>query len=273
MAATFVVVPEWQGSGSSRAMRLVDGADAIRGDLPSTATRVVEVPLEAGDAQGSGVSRMSAVATVRDRLIEELERITGVAIVIGGDCGIELGAVGRVLGQDVALVWFDAHGDLNTPASSATAAFDGMVLRTLLGEGAPQLVPVPPLPTDRLVLIGGRSFDSAEEQYIAEHGIRSIDADDLTPASLIAAVEATGAASVYVHVDLDVLDPGDLAGLDMPEPFGVRATALVEALKALLARFPLAGAGIAGFAPPSAAEAVDDLPTILRIIGALSSVA
>ena len=41
MAATFVVVPQWQGSGSSRAMRLVDGAEAIRGDLPSASTRSV----------------------------------------------------------------------------------------------------------------------------------------------------------------------------------------------------------------------------------------
>ncbi|RIJ25759.1 arginase family protein, partial [Clavibacter michiganensis subsp. insidiosus] len=57
MPASFVVVPQWQGSGSSRAMRLADGAEAIRGDLPASATHVVDVPVEAGESLGTGVLR------------------------------------------------------------------------------------------------------------------------------------------------------------------------------------------------------------------------
>ena len=49
MAARFLVVPQWQGSGSDRAMRLVEGAEAILADLPAAATERVDVPLEAGD--------------------------------------------------------------------------------------------------------------------------------------------------------------------------------------------------------------------------------
>src|ERR1700744_4550298 len=99
MAATFVVVPQWQGSGSARAMRLVDGADAIRGDLPSASTVVVPVPLEAGEAQGTGVSRFSSIQLVRDRLAMTLSTIDGVAITIGGDCGVELASVEHVADQ------------------------------------------------------------------------------------------------------------------------------------------------------------------------------
>lgn len=271
MAATFVVVPQWQGSGSSRAMRLVDGAEAIRGDLPSASTRLVDVPLEAGDNQGSAVHRLSSILLVRDRLAQTLSEVPGTAITIGGDCGVELAAIGRVAEQDVAVVWFDAHPDLNTPESSSSGAFTGMVLRALLGEGAPQLVPAVPLAPERVVLVGARSFDPAEDAYIAERGIRGLSAAEAGPEAVVAAVEATGAASVYIHIDLDVLDPGDFAGLGAPEPFGIRATVLVETLRALLARFPLAGAGITEFAPPSVADAVEDMPTILRIIGALSA--
>ncbi|CAN5139466.1 arginase family protein [soil metagenome] len=270
MAATFVVVPQWQGSGSSRAMRLVDGAEAIRGDLPTAATRTVAVPLEAGDAEGSGVPRLSSIAIVRDRLIAELALIDGVAITIGGDCSVELGAIPRVLDQDAAVVWFDAHPDLNTPESSTSHAFTGMILRTLLGDGPAALVPAEPLSSERVVLAGTRSLDPEEEAFVAERGIRMIAADEVSPESVIAAVEATGAATVYVHIDLDVLDPADLSGLGAPEPFGVRAAVLVQTLKALLARFPLAGAGITEFAPSSPDDAVEDLPTILRIIGALN---
>ena len=271
MAATFVVVPQWQGSGSSRAMRLVDGAEAIRGDLPTASTRSVAVPLEAGDAEGSGVHRLSSIAIVRDRLIAELALIDGPAITIGGDCSVELGAIPRVADRDAAVVWFDAHPDLNTPESSGSHAFHGMILRTLLGEGPAALVPAEPVDPARLVLAGVRSFDPAEDAFVAERGIRAVSASELTPASVVAAVEATGASTVYLHIDLDVLDPADISGLGYPEPFGVRATVLVETVRALLARFPLAGAGITEFAPASPEDAVEDLPTILRLIGALNS--
>lgn len=273
MAATFFIVPQWQGSGSSRAMRLVDGAEAIRGDLPAASTRDVAVPLESGDSQGTAVHRLSSVALVRDRLAQAIAESPGTSVVIGGDCGIELAAIAAVAEQDAAVVWFDAHPDLNTPESSPSHAFTGMVLRTLLGDGPAQLVPAVPLAPSRVVLVGARSFDPAEDEYIAATGMRSIGADSFSAEALVAAVEATGAASVYVHIDLDVLDPGEFAGIGYPEPFGLGAGDLVAALKALLARFPLAGAGITEFAPASAGDAVNDLPTILRIVGALAAAA
>lgn len=278
MAASFLVVPQWQGSGSSRAMRLVDGAEAIRGDLPSASTRVIAVPLESGDSQGTEVHRVSSIALVRDRAAQALAETggSGPTIMVGGDCAAELAPIGHVLDRhssenDIAVVWFDAHPDLNTPESSPSHAFNGMILRTLLGDGPAQLVPAVPLTPDRVVLVGVRSADAAEDEYIAANGVRSIGVDGFSTAALVAAVEATGAASVYVHIDLDVLDPGEFAGLGYPEPFGLAASDLVDALKALFARFSLAGAGITEFAPASVDAAVDDLPTILRIVGALAA--
>jgi arginase len=271
MAATFVVVPQWQGSGSSRAMRLVDGADAIRGDLPSATTRVVEIPLEAGDSQNSGVHRISSIALVRERLASVLTEVEGPVITIGGDCGVELAAIEHVAGSEVAVVWLDAHPDLNTPESSPSGAFTGMVLRTLLGDGPELLVPAVPLDPAKVILAGARAFDPGEDEYIAAHDVVTLAVDAISGEQLVAAVEATGAASVYVHIDLDVLDSEDISGLGYPEPFGVRAGDLVDALKILLARFPLAGAGITEFAPASPTDAVDDLPTILRLVGALVS--
>ena len=275
MAATFVVVPQWQGSPSSRAMRLVDGAEAIRGDLPSTATLLVDVPLEAGDSEGSAVQRLSSIAIVRDRMTRDLATIDGVAITVGGDCGVELAAVPHALARNdgMAVVWFDAHPDLNTPESSPSHAFGGMVLRTLLGEGAAALVPAVPLSADRVLLGGVRSSDPAENEYLTSHGMVSMGPDGLDADALVAAVELSGASSVYLHIDLDVLDPNDVSGVGYPEPFGVPTATLLAAIRALLARFPFAGAGLTGFAPASPADAVDDMPTILRIIGALSAAA
>jgi arginase len=257
-------------------MRLVEGAGAIGSDLPSTATVVVEVPLEAGEAQDSKVARFTSLQLVRDRQAQALAAIDGPVITIGGDCGVELASVSHLIdradaAEKVALVWFDAHPDLNTPETSPSTAFSGMVLRTLLGEGAPGLVPARALDTASVILVGARSLDPAEADYIAESGLASLTAADATVESVAAAISATGATSVYIHLDLDVLDPAEFLGLGYPEPFGIGTTELIAILKSIVAKFTLAGAGITEFAPASAESAEDDLPTILRIIGALTS--
>ena len=271
MTNHFVVVPQWQGSGSARAMRLMDGAAAIQGDLPSALTKSISVPLEAGDSQGTSVHRLSALTLIRDRLSEVLSTMAGPVVTIGGDCGVEVGAVGHLSDRDFALVWFDAHPDLNTPESSPSNAFHGMVLRTILGDGPAPLVPSTPVNADRVILVGVRASDAAEEEFATAAGIRGLSVDELTPESLIAAVEASGAASVYLHIDLDVLDPADMTQVGFPEPFGLPAEVLIASIKALLTRFPLAGAGITEFAPASMLDAADDMPTVLRIIGALAT--
>jgi arginase len=272
MAATFVVVPQWQGSGSARAMRLVDGAEAIRGDLPSASTITVSVPLEAGEAQGSAVARLSSLQLVRDRQAMALATTEGIAITIGGDCGVELASVAHVADQgEIALIWFDAHADLNTPETSPSGVFNGMVLRTLLGEGALGLVPARPLTPTNVILVGARELDPPEDEYLAASAIALLDASVVTAKKLVAAIRKTEATRVYIHVDLDVLDPAEFDGLDSPVPFGLSAAALVELIRAIRADFELVGAGITEFAPTSPDAASGDLPTILRIIGALTA--
>ncbi len=253
-------------------MRLVDGAEAMRGDLPSAGTVVVAVPLEAGESQGTGVSRFSSIQLVRDRHAMTLATIDGLAITIGGDCGVELAAVSHVADQgEIALIWFDAHADLNTPASSPSSVFNGMVLRTLIGEGAPGLVPARPVAPSNVILVGARELDAPEEEYLAESGITLIEVDSLTPKRLVDAVKKTGATRVYIHVDFDVLDPAELEGLDSPVPFGITAATLIESIRAVKEKYELVGAGLTEFTPTSPEQAESDLPTILRIIGALSA--
>src|SRR3954470_14211753 len=112
MPVSFIVVPQWQGSPSSRAMRLAEGAEAIREDLPSARTVEVAVPLEAGDDQGGGIARFSSLQLVRERLTDALDDADGVPVVVGGDCSVSAAAVAHAARDaEVALVWFDAHPD------------------------------------------------------------------------------------------------------------------------------------------------------------------
>jgi arginase len=277
MPATFVVVPLWQGSVSSRAMSHADGADAILGDLPSSSTVVVEVPVEAGESLGTGVQRYSTLLRVRERTAEALSRVPDWALTIGGDCGASLASVGHASARtngDLAVLWLDAHPDLNTPETSPSGGFGGMTLRAIAGEGAEGLAldPDTRVAPERLVLGGIRAIDDEERRFIDAHEVATLTVEDLSdPSLVIAALEATGASQVFIHIDLDVLDPAALAGLSYPMPFGIGASELAALVRAVVARFPIAGAAIAGFAPTSPQSADDDLPTILRLVGALTS--
>ena len=275
--ASFLVVPQWQGSGSSRAMRLIDGAEAIRGDLPGARTHQVPVPAAAGESLGTGVNRFSSLAAVREATEAELALLEEPVVTIGGDCGVELAAVQHVLAShpagNVAVVWFDAHGDLNDVDSSPSGAFHGMVLRALLGDGPDGLASTESnrLAAAQLVLAGTRALDDGESAFVTGQDIRVVapgEFDD--PDAIVNAVAATGATAVYLHVDLDVLDPSAIDGIGYPEPFGVQPERLTEAIRALRRRFELVGAGLMEFAPESPDAATRDLPVILRILGALT---
>ena len=83
----YLVVPQWQGSPSSRAMQLIDGALAIAGDLPRSSTTILDVPMEAGEALGTGVHRISSLQRVREQVAAALDSSTEPVLTVGGDCG------------------------------------------------------------------------------------------------------------------------------------------------------------------------------------------
>ncbi|MFS0867949.1 arginase family protein [Microbacterium sp. 179-B 1A2 NHS] len=267
----FVIAPQWQGSPSSRAMRLIDGAEAIAGDLPRAAVTRVDVPTEAGEPLGTGIRRFSTLARVRDAITAVLAEHTEPVIVIGGDCSVAVPAIARaaLAHPSLAVVWFDAHGDSHTVDSSPSGALAGMALRAVTTPGPFSHAQV--VPHDRVVLAGARSFDDAEADHLAATGTTLVGAAALAdPDALATAVADTGADAVFVHIDLDVLDPGVISGVLDPVPFGVQTAVLTTAIARLRERMPLAGASLAGFAPASPDAAVDDLGTILRVIGSLA---
>jgi arginase family enzyme len=171
-------------------------------------------------------------------------------LVLGGCCCAHVGAVeGLATRYDrLAVVWFDAHGDLNTPESSPSGNQWGMPLRMLLDSGT-----VSPEDT---VLVGARSLDPPEKEFIAATGLRS-GADEVEPA--LADVDA-----VYVAFDCDVLDPDDDISAYMPEPGGLSIAATEKILSGIAAQKPIAGAGITGLAADPA-----NIPPLARVCGAL----
>ncbi|MBO2449392.1 arginase family protein [Actinomadura barringtoniae] len=240
-------MPQWQGSGVARARELSKGAGLLAGTVPAGRHLVAEVPDERAPLRNGveGLETLTAIAASARACLAEAG--DDLVVTAGGDCGVELEPVAAAsarYGDSLAVVWFDAHGDLNTPEASPSHAFHGMVLRTLVGEGPKELLPARPLRPEQVVLAGGRVLDDSEREFVERSGMRHV-----LPAQAVDAVAETGATSVYVHIDLDVLDPGAFASLSYPEPDGITPDELLAAVQALTARFTLVGLGITEYQP------------------------
>jgi arginase len=127
------------------------------------------------------------------------------------------------------VLWLDAHGDLNSPASSPSKHFHGMPLRFLLEGGLDDAIGAPAaiLDPSSLAMIGCRDLDPPEADYIRERGIQIIGVEDSGSADPVAL-----GAPVYVHLDLDVLDPGAYPNVKCPVPGGMS----IAAVAALISR-------------------------------------
>ncbi len=158
-------------------------------------------------------------------------------IVLGGCCCTHVGAVeGLATRHDrLAVVWFDAHGDLNTPESSPSGNLWGMPFRMLLDSGTVR-------PADA-VLVGARNLDPPEVEFIAASSLRT-GVDEVGNA-------LEGADAVYVAFDADVLDPDDEVTCFMPEPSGFTLLEAVALLRHIAAERPVAGIGVTGLGPAS----------------------
>jgi arginase len=170
-------------------------------------------------------------------------------LVLAGNC---LSAVGVCAGVRAdAAVWFDAHGDLNTPDTTVSGMLDGMALATLLGLCWPRqcaaIEGFAPLAAERVVLADARDLDPPEAALIADKGIRHVPVAEA--AASAAALAASGAARFYLHLDLDVHDPELATANAFAAAGGPSPQALRAAVARIAADVPLAGAAITAYDP------------------------
>ncbi len=148
-------------------------------------------------------------------------------VVLGGDHSIALGTLGGLASVHGpgAVLWFDAHGDLNTPETSPSGNVHGMPLGAALGRDpesfASDAWPLPALDPARVVLIGVRSLDDGERAFVRESGIAvhtmsELDRRGIEPAVREALERVEGAPFVHVSLDMDVVDPDVAPGVGTP---------------------------------------------------------
>lgn len=205
---------------------------------------------------------LDAVAAVNRALADAVSAAVttdALPLVAGGNCNVGLGMTAGLGAGDTAVVWFDAHGDFNTPETTPSGFLDGMPLAMAVGRAhagiwAQRMGAVDPR---AVVHVGGRDLDPGEVEGFAAEGVHVVTCAALRgdaesgagglPAALAAV--ASRAARAYVHVDIDVLDLGVAPAVDFPAPGGLAVDEVVAAATGVSRVLPVAGISVTAFNP------------------------
>lgn len=168
-------------------------------------------------------------------------------VILGGDHSVAIGSVaGAALAcTRLAVIWVDAHGDLNWPQVSPSGHVHGMPLGVCLGRGLPELTRIginPELRAEDVYLIGVRSLDFAEREWLREGEITCMTMAEIDEVGLVPVVErtiqrikASGADAVHLSFDVDALDPLVMPGTGTPSTGGFTVREAAHLLRRLRA--------------------------------------
>jgi arginase len=235
------------------------GADRRGVDMGPSAVRVANLNerleglgYEVTDAGNIGVRNPEMLA-ITDRKLKYLPEITeasqkladkveavledgAIPIILGGDHSIAIGSVAglsafyRKRDQRVGVIWFDAHGDMNTPETSPSGNIHGMPFAAILGHGAEELTHIsgfaPKVYPEDCVLIGARSVDPEEAVALKTSGVRVVTMRELDERGMSAVMDeamwlaSRRTAGFHVTMDMDFVDPDFAPGVGTPVPGG-----------------------------------------------------
>jgi arginase len=176
-------------------------------------------------------------------------------LVLAGNCSASLGALGG-LGGEAGVLWLDAHGDLNTPETTRSGFLDGMALAVATGRcwaGMAGTVPgFRPVPEERVVLLGARDLDPQEEALLARSRMARVRPGEGAAAALDAL--AGRVRRIYLHLDLDVLDPSVGRVNGYAAPGGLTVEEVEEVIRGAGARFEIVAATLSAYDPDADPE-------------------
>jgi arginase len=180
-------------------------------------------------------------------------------LVLAGNCGSVLGTTAGVGPERLGVIWLDAHGDFNTPDTTASGFLDGMSLATVTGRCWSALAATIPgfsaIPDTNVIHLGVRDLDPAEKPLLANSAIKVLDAELIRRTGVSQALEPALTAwhgrvdRVYLHLDLDVLDPEEAPANQYAVPGGLTVSQVEDAIRLVGRHFPICAAAITAYDP------------------------
>ena len=198
--------------------------------------------------------------------------------VLAGDDTAAIGVVAGLqaavgAGTPIGIVWLDAHGDFNTPETSYSGILAGMPLAILAGLAGPLWREAAglaaPVATDRLVLAGTRDLDEKEAELLRSTDVRVVPVAEVREATpLIDAVNWLAGRStlLYLHVDLDVLDPRFIPSASTPAADGLTVDELAQAMRTVLETGKVAALTVTSLNPGAGNRGQRSLESALTLL-------
>jgi arginase len=180
-------------------------------------------------------------------------------LLLTGNCGNALGTVSGLGIGKTGIVWFDAHGEFNTPETTLSGFLDGMGLAMITGrcwQAMAGTVPgFTPMPDNQIILVGARDLDPQERGMLENSGIVWVSSAQVRDQGIRNALRPhlerlrQRVEQVYVHLDLDALDPSEGQANQFPAPDGLTIAEVQQAIDAVKTQFRIAAAGLASYDP------------------------
>lgn len=223
----------------------LDEFDPAMVDLAADDWYVNEPDLPDGDQ----LARMSAIHRSLANGVAATIQAGDRPVAICGDCCATLGVMAGLqrAGLSPTLIWFDAHGDFNTPETTPSGFLGGMPLAMAVGLGDQTLVKgvgLQPWPESKVILTDARDLDPGERENVSRSQIRHLtDIDQvLDPANL-------PDGPLYVHIDVDVINPADAPAMNYPAPGGPSSEQVRGVLRSLAATDRVAAISVSLWEP------------------------
>ncbi|MFC1569359.1 arginase family protein [bacterium] len=244
-------IPQWQDSGLTQ--ELYEGAYALRDYIESKNIIFSEIPisLSLDTTIENGIIGYNTIVKQLNMISKLLEETKPDQLFsIGGGCGIEIPLVSylykKYKGMDV--IWFDAHGDLNTPDSSPSQYFHGMPLRFLLDNipGNEISKKYNKINIDDVLLVGIRDLDDPEEEYIQINKIKMIKVNhsEIKNGLEIKKLLNKKNNNAYLHIDLDVLDPEIYKNVKCPTENGYTVEEIIKIINIIKSEKTIVGVSL-----------------------------
>jgi arginase len=193
-------------------------------------------PSKDEESADGNLKYLRAVSDASDKLALAVNRViesNSFPLILGGDHSIAIGSLAGISKhyKNLGVIWYDAHGDLNTGDTSPSGNIHGMPLAVSLGIGHPALINIagysPKLRPENIVIIGARSLDEGERKLIREKGIKVYTMHEIDRLGMTKVMEETVSYlkaktdGVHLSLDLDGLDPSDAPGVGTPVLGGI----------------------------------------------------
>jgi arginase len=179
-------------------------------------------------------------------------------IALAGNCMTSIGVVAG-LGRDVGIVWLDAHPDFNTAEGTRSGFVDGMGLSILTGTGWNAMRETVPgyrvVPEENVALVGARDATTAEQERLDRSAVQTVAPGRLDEIDAALDHLRERAGELYVHLDLDVLDPSEGRANEYAAPGGLSARDVESIIDAIARRFSIRAASVTAYDPAADAEA------------------